>query len=60
MELIIENSYDPNWNNSKKGSGGIGIQNVIRRLELIYPKKHKIDIDKGEKVFKITLTIELS
>ena len=60
MELIIENSYDPNWNNSKKGSGGIGIQNVIRRLELIYPQKHKIDIDKGEKVFKITLTIGLS
>tara|TARA_R110001583_G_scaffold99787_1_gene245283 strand:+ start:14911 stop:15888 length:978 start_codon:yes stop_codon:yes gene_type:complete len=60
MELIIENSYDPNWNNSKKGSGGIGIKNVIRRLELIYPQKHKIDIDKGEKVFKITLTIGLS
>ncbi len=60
MELIIENSYDPNWNNSKKGSGGIGIQNVIRRLELIYPQKHKIEIDKGEKVFKITLTIGLS
>jgi sensor histidine kinase YesM len=60
MELIIENSYDPNWNNSKKGSGGIGIQNVIRRLELIYPQKHKIEIDKGEKVFKITLTIRLS
>lgn len=60
MELIIENSYDPNWNNSKKGSGGIGIQNVIRRLELIYPQKYKIDIDKGEKNFKTTLTIELS
>jgi len=60
MELIIENSYDPNWNNSKKGSGGIGIQNVIRRLELIYPQKHKINIDKGEQVFKITLTIGLS
>lgn len=60
MELIIENSYDPNWNSSKKGSGGIGIQNVIRRLELIYPQKHKIDIDKGEAVFKITLKIELS
>ncbi|MUP14268.1 hypothetical protein DWB61_04120 [Ancylomarina euxinus] len=60
MELVIENSYDPNWSNSKKGSGGIGIQNVISRLELIYPQKHKIEIDKGEKVFKITLSIELS
>ncbi len=60
MKLIIENSYDPNWSNSKKGSGGIGIQNVIRRLELIYPQKHKIEIDKGEKIFKITLTIGLS
>ena len=60
MELILENSYDPNWNNSKKGRGGIGIKNVIRRLELIYPQKHKIEIDKGKDVYKITLTIELS
>ncbi|WP_195715162.1 sensor histidine kinase [Ancylomarina sp. 16SWW S1-10-2] len=60
MELIIENSYDANWENYKKGSGGIGIQNVVRRLELIYPQKHKIDINKGEKTFKITLTIGLS
>ena len=60
MELIIENSYDPNWNNSKKGSGGIGIQNVVRRLELIYPQKHKININKGEKVYRITLNISLS
>ena len=60
MELIIENSYDPNWSNSKTGSGGIGIQNVIRRLELIYPQKHKIKIEKGEKAFKITLSIRLS
>lgn len=60
MELVIENSYDPNWDQTKKKSGGIGIENVVRRLELIYPQKHKLDIEKGEKTFKISLNIELS
>ncbi|WP_164977387.1 sensor histidine kinase [Ancylomarina salipaludis] len=60
MELVIENSYDPNWDHSKKKNGGIGIQNVIRRLELIYPNKHKLSIDKDEKTFKVSLNIELS
>lgn len=60
MELVIENSYDPNWDQTKKKNGGIGIQNVIRRLELIYPQKHKLAIDKDDKTFKITLNIELS
>jgi len=60
MELVIENSYDSTWTENKNRTGGIGIQNVIRRLELIYPQKHALNIEKDDKTFKITLNIELS
>jgi len=60
MELVIENSYDSSWTVNNKRPGGIGIQNVIRRLELIYPHKHALNIEKGDKTYKIILNIKLS
>ncbi len=40
------------------GSGGIGLSNVQRRLELIYPGKYKLDRFEDESLFRIELTIE--
>lgn len=39
---------------------GIGIENVKKRLELLYYKKHKLTIAQQENAFEITLTIQLS
>jgi LytS/YehU family sensor histidine kinase len=39
--------------------GGIGIQNVKRRLELIYPGRHALDINDNELFFEVRLKIEL-
>ncbi|AEA44609.1 sensor histidine kinase [Fluviicola taffensis] len=45
---------------SKKSEvGGIGIQNVRKRLNLLYPSRHSFDIEKQENLFKITLKILL-
>ncbi|WP_196888539.1 sensor histidine kinase [Aureivirga sp. CE67] len=38
--------------------GGIGIVNVTRRLELIYPKKYDLNIEKKEGLFKVYLKIK--
>ncbi len=40
------------------GSGGIGLSNVERRLELIYPGKYKLDRYEDESLFRIELAIE--
>lgn len=39
---------------------GIGIQNVKKRLELLYPDKHKLEITEDEKTFSVFLKIQLS
>jgi sensor histidine kinase YesM len=39
--------------------GGIGIDNVRKRLELLYPGKHELVINNEEDVFIVTLKIEL-
>jgi sensor histidine kinase YesM len=35
-----------------------GLQNVRRRLQLIYPNQHKLEIIKQENWFKVLLTIK--
>lgn len=37
--------------------GGIGLQNIERRLQLLYPGKHKFTIEKDKEVFTAKLTI---
>ena len=60
-ELIFEvkNSI-PQIEPAKDKQGGIGLENVNRRLTLIYPNKHKLLINKTDKEYTVLLTIELS
>lgn len=39
--------------------GGIGIRNIQKRLELIYPSRYQLDIKKEDGIFKVTLLILL-
>lgn len=38
-------------------AGGIGINNVRRRLELLYPGRHSLDLDTGEEVFIVSMNL---
>lgn len=44
--------------NNKTDLGGIGIENVKKRLKIIYPKKHKISINNKESTFEVELLIK--
>ena len=50
------NSYQKKQNVDK--TGGIGIANVSRRLELLYPEQHWLKIEEGENVFTVSLKIK--
>jgi len=59
--LYVENSYsDKVMYKKKDGTGGIGIQNVKKRLKLQYPDSHDLKIESDGHVYKVTLTLELS
>jgi LytS/YehU family sensor histidine kinase len=40
-------------------AGGIGIVNVKKRLDLLYPNRHKLEIDKNSGIFSVKLRIDL-
>lgn len=39
--------------------GGIGLSNVKRRLELLYPDKHQLEIHNNEDTFKVQLELKI-
>lgn len=60
VEFICKNSYFPKSDTDKSGSG-IGLNQVKRRLELLYPDRHtwnqKIEQNNDESIFVSHLTI---
>jgi two-component system LytT family sensor kinase len=52
-ELIIDQ------HKSVKEDGGIGIQNVSRRLDILYPHRHKLRISQSKKEYSVYLSIDL-
>lgn len=44
---------------AKEEKKGIGLSNARRRLELLYPGKHELKIKEDEKVFRVTLKIQV-
>ena len=43
----------------KSEKGGVGLENVRARLNLIYPNKHKLEIGKKERIFEVEIEIQL-
>ena len=54
----IENSREPGLQPAKK-IGGIGLTNVKRRLELLYPGRHDLKIEETDKTFLVTLNLHV-
>jgi len=52
----IENNFDAS---EQETQGGIGLKNLNRRLELVYPKRHHFSYAKTNDVYKAELRISL-
>jgi two-component system LytT family sensor kinase len=59
MRFIVVNGIGDN-DLSKDGSSGIGIANVKRRLAILHPGKHELNIVNNDNSFTVDLSIYLS
>lgn len=57
LELVVTNSVDTP---AVHDGGGIGLRNVQRRLELLYPGKHWLSLEKNASVFSVNLKFLLT
>ncbi len=56
--LLVKNSTDIHL--KKTDFGGVGLNNVQRRLTLLYPEKHTLQITEEGKFYHVQLTIDVS
>jgi LytS/YehU family sensor histidine kinase len=59
LELEVENSNSAQ-HPRKKDSGGIGLTNVEKRLEILYPDRYELTIEKTESIYKVHLCLQLN
>ena len=59
LTFRVENSAAPESKEKKPGSKGIGIDNTRHRLELLYPGKHHLQIQREPDRFRVELELKL-
>jgi len=58
MTFEVENTFDPGYS-EKQEKTGIGIYNVMKRLEYLYPGKYDVKIIPKGDIFKVKLVLDL-
>ena len=56
--FVVENNKGSTDNVEKDGGGGIGLVNVRKRLELLYPGRHELIIDDAQETFRVELMLK--
>jgi two-component system sensor histidine kinase LytS len=61
MTMYLENTYNPEAKEDGivNQRGGVGLDNVQKRLNLVYPERHKLKIEKKGGIYALTLSITL-
>ncbi len=57
IEFDIENNKGHYANVEKNKQGGIGIENIRHRLELLMPGQHRLEISENNRIFKVHLEL---
>ncbi len=59
IKFFIKNTTEEKLLSELKQHGGIGLSNVKRRLELLYPKKHELVISEHDGWFDVRLKMKI-
>lgn len=57
LNFSVRNTTDDKQRLAEQKSGGIGLANVRKRLELLYPGKHNLQVRKTEEWYSVALTL---
>jgi LytS/YehU family sensor histidine kinase len=57
VEVLVKNKIANKASNKSKT--GIGMANIKRRLDLLYPDRHQLEIECGDDIFTVKLKINL-
>ena len=52
-------TLNPKFDPEESKQGGIGLQNLRKRLEMIYPKQYELHINENKKTFETELSIDI-
>jgi len=58
LVFMIQNPVIMKHVNTLNEPGGVGLPNIRKRLALLYPGQHNLEIDASDKIFTVTLTIQ--
>lgn len=58
IQFRCKNTYNPDKITHNKDVGGIGLKNIKRRLELLYPYSHTLEITDKMNTFEVKLSLE--
>lgn len=57
IRFEIENNLPEKAEEQLQEEGGVGLENIQKRLALLYPEKHKFEVQENNDRFKVTLHI---
>jgi LytS/YehU family sensor histidine kinase len=57
IHFSIKNNFDPTCQKGNEGQG-IGLQNLARRLELVYPRRHSLTYSTNADIYSAKLTLQ--
>ncbi len=60
IQLTIENSFPAGNQRKNNNIGGLGLENLTQRLELLYPKRHQLTLEKKDKKYFTKLILNLN
>jgi sensor histidine kinase YesM len=59
LTIKVENSKIPELSTAKKAESGIGLENVRKRLALIYPDRYQLDIHDEDESYLVVLKLNI-
>lgn len=59
LHFTVTNNYSESTNVQADKASGIGLSNVSKRLEILYPGSHRLSIQKKDNRFAVSLEIKL-